>query len=91
MDRVPVKNIVFLYSELMGYNIGIIKTLSQIVTEKVTVIHWDKVKKSEYTLPSLDKTIFIERSKISNSDIATLLKTKNPNVVFSIGCKKLLG
>lgn len=80
-----MNNIVFLYSEVVGYLIPIFKSLVKDYNCNVTVIHWDKNKLKPYKLPSLDSVNFIKRSAHNFSSLNQLIKDIDPKLVYVSG------
>ena len=76
--------ILYLYSELCGYNISTMKALTK-KGAKVTVVHWDHKKLGEYNYRGNDEINEYKRSKLNRKDILELAKKINPNITVISG------
>ena len=76
--------ILYLYSEICGYNVATIKALID-KGAKVTLVHWDHKKLGKYTYKSIDGVNEYHRSKLTRKDILKLAKQINPNITVVSG------
>ena len=72
--------ILYLYSEVMGYNLSTIKNLIKSGAE-VFLVHWDKKKLSNYRLIEQDGLNIYSRSKISYEKLLNLAIEINPDKI----------
>ncbi len=76
--------ILYLYSEVMGYNLSTIKNLIKSGAE-VFLVHWDKKKLSNYRLIEQDGLNIYSRSKISYEKLLNLAIEINPDITVISG------
>jgi glycosyltransferase involved in cell wall biosynthesis len=76
--------ILFLHSEVMGYNISTIKKMIQNNIE-VSLVHWDHKKLSNYKIEALPNLKIYKRSEMSKEDITTLVKELKPDITVVSG------
>lgn len=69
--------ILYLYAEVMGYTLAIIRELAKRGIE-VHVIHWDHKKLTPYKAPSIYNVHFYNRSELSLKQIVELTKELAP-------------
>lgn len=74
--------ILYLYAELMGYNIPVLQELSSIHGANVHVVHWDKNKLTPYKAPQIDGVTYYNRSDFNDKKLKELAKTINPDLVY---------
>ena len=92
MSKAVNKRVLFLYAEVMGYTIAVLKALSALGFE-LHVVHWDKRKLTDYKRPQLPNTTFYPRSTMTPKNIAQLARSLDPaiTVVSGIQDKGYLG
>lgn len=74
--------ILYLYTELMGYNIPVIKELTKRYKAKVHLVHWDKGKLTPYIPPIIKDVVYYNRSEFNENDFIALAKQIKPNIVY---------
>jgi len=77
--------ILYLYSELIGYQIPIFEVYVRDYNAKVHVVSWDKNKLKPYNHPLVEGVSFYKRSKYSRSELLELTKIINPDIVYVSG------
>jgi glycosyltransferase involved in cell wall biosynthesis len=77
--------ILYLYSELVGYQIPIFEIYVNTYKAQVHVVSWDKNKLKPYTPPQLDDVIYYKRSEYSKYDILSLANEIIPDIVYVSG------
>jgi len=80
--------ILYLYAEVMGYNIPIFSNLVDKGFD-VHVVHWDHRKLSKYRVPSLDNVSFYNRSQYSTRGLIRLCKSLDPGLIVVSGWQDL--
>src|SRR6478735_2631009 len=78
-------NIVFFYSEVMGYTLAMIKSLVKDHGAQVHVVHWDKGTRSAFELPSLEGVFYYKRSAMSTQSLEELLDRLSPPLLYISG------
>lgn len=74
--------ILYLYTELMGYNIPVLKELCIRYNAEVHVVHWDKGKLTPYVPPIIEGVVYYKRSELKKEDFIKLANKINPNIVY---------
>lgn len=74
--------ILYLYSELMGYNLPVLKELSFKYGAKIHVISWDKKKLTPIKIPEIKGVKFYKRSQFDKNSIIQLAQELQPNLVY---------
>ncbi len=74
--------ILYLYAELMGYNIPVLQELSTSHNAQVYVVHWDKKKLTPYKAPQIDGVTYYNRSEFERNDFIELAQKINPDIVY---------
>lgn len=91
-------NIIYLYSELVGYQIPIINEYINTYGATVSVVHWDQKKLKPFTPTLSDGVIYYKRSEYTKSSLLELCNHIKPDIVYVSGwmdkdylfvCKKL--
>ncbi|MHA7108843.1 glycosyltransferase family 4 protein [Sunxiuqinia elliptica] len=77
--------LLYLYAELMGYQIPILKQLTQNYNAELHVVHWDHKKLTPYIPPVIDKVKYYKRSIFTQSKLKELVDSINPNLVYISG------
>lgn len=85
--RNPEKiRIVFLYTEVVGYVLGVIEELSSLdVGVSIDVIYRDKNKTSGYQLTEMEGVRFYPRSSLNIAGLVDLLKSRSPHIIYISG------
>ena len=77
--------ILYLYAELMGYQIPILKEYVEQYNAEVHVVHWDNKKLTPYKPPILDNVIYYNRSEYNKDQLKELAKSIEPEIVYISG------
>ena len=77
--------ILYLYAELMGYQIPILKEYTETYNAQVHVVHWDNKKLTPYIPPLINNVLYYNRSDYSIKKLKTLTKTIAPDIVYISG------
>lgn len=77
--------ILYLYSELMGYQIPIFKEYILNYGAEVHVIHWDKQKFTPYIPPVIDGVYYYKRSEYSTNQLQKLVTDIDPKIIYISG------
>jgi glycosyltransferase involved in cell wall biosynthesis len=77
--------ILFLYSEIVGYNISLFKELTSNYNSFVHVIHWDKNKIKPYNAEPIDNVFYYNRSSFSNEELYKFAFELAPDIVYVSG------
>jgi glycosyltransferase involved in cell wall biosynthesis len=78
-------NIVFFYSEVMGYTLAVIKSLVKDHGAEVHVVYWDKGIRSAFELPLLTGVQYYKRSEMTVTDLENLLSRLAPKILYVSG------
>ncbi len=78
-------NIVFFYSEVMGYTLAVIKSLVKDHGAQVHVVCWDKGTRSAFELPSLEGVFYYKRSEMNTQQLEELLDRLAPPLLYISG------
>ena len=76
--------ILYLYSEIMGYNIPIFELLSNLKHD-VHVVHWDHKKLSKYKHSNTQNIKYYKRSELKLEDIKNIANNINPDITVVSG------
>lgn len=77
--------ILYLYAELMGYQIPVFKELHDLSNADIHVVHWDKTKLTPYKAPSINKVTYYNKSEFNTNQLLLLVKKIHPNIVYISG------
>ena len=77
--------ILYLYSELMGYQIPVLKEYTLEYNAEVHVVHWDNKKKTPYIPPSIENVKYYDRSSLNYDGLSRLAEEINPSITFISG------
>ena len=77
--------ILYLYSELMGYQIPILKEYVTRYNAEVHVIHWDHKKLTPYKPPLFDNIYYYNRSDFSVKQLKEFVQNTKPDIVYISG------
>ncbi len=82
----PVKNIVYLYSEVMPYAISVMRALVQEFGIEIDCISWDNSRKKTPFVPANEKGItFHKRSEFNKETIIKFIEDRNPPFIYLSG------
>jgi glycosyltransferase involved in cell wall biosynthesis len=84
-DNQSQYSLVYLYSELMGYNIGTIRELAKVETLNVSVISWEKKKKTKYIKEEVDNVVFHSRNDFNTVELIAYLVTNKASYIYISG------
>lgn len=77
--------ILYLYSELVGYQMPVLKTYVDAYKAKVHVISWDKNKLKPYTPPDIENVFFTKRSAYNKKTLLDYCLAIKPDIVYVSG------
>lgn len=77
--------ILYLYSELMGYQIPILKEYVTKYNAEVHVIHWDHKKLTPYRPPLFDNVYYYNRSEFTVNQLKKFVLNTKPDIVYISG------
>lgn len=77
--------ILYLYSELVGYQIPILKSFVIDYNAEVKVISWDKKKMKPYQPPAVDGIEFLNRSDYNTKDLFEFTLSFSPDIIYVSG------
>lgn len=78
--------IVYLYSELVGYTEGTLRKITELKPDAhITAVYWDKKKLSSYKQEKIDRVQYIPRSSLSTRQLKDLLISLSPEIVYVSG------
>lgn len=90
--------IVYLYAEIMSYNVAVFKEYVANHNAEVHIVHWDIQKKTPYVAPNIEGVFYYGKSQFSPDMLLKFVKDLHPDIVFTSGwmdkvyvqtCKKL--
>jgi glycosyltransferase involved in cell wall biosynthesis len=77
--------ILYLYSELMGYQIPILREYVTKYNAEVHVIHWDQKKITPYKPPAFSNIFYYNRSDYSVKQLKEFVIKINPDIIYISG------
>jgi glycosyltransferase involved in cell wall biosynthesis len=77
--------ILYLYAELVGYQIPIFEVYVKKYFGEVHVISWDKKKLKPYIPPKINKVTYYHRSEYSNNQLLILATKIDPDIIYISG------
>jgi glycosyltransferase involved in cell wall biosynthesis len=77
--------ILYLYSEIVGYNIPCFKMLVDNYNCEVHVVHWNHKKLKPFTPPSINNVFFYDRTSFSTGELLSFSKELEPNLIMMSG------
>ena len=77
--------ILYLYSELMPYNIPVLEYYLSKYNADISVVSWDKKKVSPYVLNKIDNINFYNRSTFNLSKLISFINNFNPDIIYISG------
>jgi len=78
-------NIVYFYSEVMGYTLAVIKSLVKDHGANVHVVFWDKGVHTPFELPELEGVTYYKRSSMDKRSLEELLARLSPQLLYISG------
>lgn len=79
------KTILFLYSELMPYNLPWFRVLVKRYCAKVVVVHWDTQKLTPYVPPPIEGVVYYPRSAFNTAALLKLTDDVCPDLIYVSG------
>ena len=77
--------ILYLYSELVGYQIPIFKEYVNTYDAQVHVVSWDKKKLKPYTPSEIKGVTYYKRSSFSRHDLLNFVLELKPDIIYISG------
>ncbi len=77
--------IVYLYAEIMGYNVAVFKEYISNHQAEVHVVHWDQKKKTPYVPLELDNVFYYGKSQFDNTSLLQFVLKLQPDIIFTSG------
>lgn len=77
--------ILYLYSEIVGYNISSFKELVESYGSEVHVVHWNHKKLKPFKTPKIKNIIFHNRTNFSTKELMIFAKNINPQLIMMSG------
>ncbi len=77
--------VLYLYSEIMDYQIPILKEYVKSYGAEVHVIYWDKNKNTPYRIPDEEKITFHTRSSFDRQGLIEFVSGLKPDIVYISG------
>ncbi|MBK86636.1 MAG: glycoside hydrolase [Flavobacteriaceae bacterium] len=77
--------ILYLYAELMGYQIPVLKEYTLKYNANVHVVHWDHKKLTPYIPPKINNVHYYNRSSYDYEALLQLVKEIKPDISFISG------
>jgi glycosyltransferase involved in cell wall biosynthesis len=77
--------ILYLYSEIMGYQIPVLKELVRTYSAQVTVVHWDYRKLTPYTPAQMEGVTFYKRSTFDQKTLVEFVVELAPDITYVSG------
>lgn len=85
MNNKSKKHILYLYSELMGYQMPVLEELSYSYFSNIDVIHWDHKKKTSYQPKDIENVNYYKRSTFNDKELETFCQKVNYDIVVVSG------
>lgn len=77
--------ILFLYAEIMSYNVALFKEYVKSYNAEVYVVHWDKQKKTPYIAPEIEGVKYFGKSTFDLKTLINFTLQLQPNFVVTSG------
>lgn len=77
--------ILYLYAEIMGYQIPVLKQYVDEYNAEVDVVHWDHKKLTPYTPPNISGINYYKRSEYNLERLMDLATESKPDIVYVSG------
>ena len=74
--------VLYLYTEIMAYNMSTVKELVKLNSE-VHIIFKDKKRNTPFIIPKLKNVFFYRRSLFTKKKILNLIEVLNPHIVVT--------
>ena len=74
--------ILYLYTELMGYNLPVLRQLVERYGASIDVIHWNRNKLTPYKPDAIPGVTFHERAALTPAGMVELALKRSPQVVY---------
>ena len=79
-------NILYLYAELMGYQIPVLEEYVANYNANVHVVHWNHIKLTPYSPPSIKNVWYYKRTDFqSKQQLVKLALSVNPDIIYVSG------
>ncbi len=78
-------NIVYFYSEVMGYTMAVIRRLIEEHGATVHVVYWDKNKRTPFVLPEIEGVYYYKRSEMPLLQLEALILKTRPELMYISG------
>lgn len=79
------KEVVYLYSELMPYQVNVLNTLMDKYNCRITVFCWDKKRYTPFFFDSSHKINVIKRSEVNVKEMIEKIEAINPDIIYISG------
>ena len=78
--------IIYLYAELMPYQVIVFKELIKTYSAEIIAVHWDKKKLTPYELPITDGVIYKPKSFFkSKKELLNFVRLESPDIIYCSG------
>lgn len=77
--------VLYLYSELVGYQVPVLKTYVTDYNAEVHVVSWDKDKIKPYNPPYIPGVVYYKRSEFSTNALLLLCRRVGPDIIYISG------
>ena len=77
--------ILYLYSELMGYQIPVLKEYVITYNAEVDVVHWNHKKLTPYVPTAIDGVRYYDRSNFTLKQLNEFVNKSNPDIIYVSG------
>lgn len=77
--------ILYLYAELMGYQIPVLREYARRHGAQVHVVHWDHKKLTPYVPPVIENVAYYKRSEHDEAALLALADRISPDIIFISG------
>jgi len=77
--------ILYLYSELVGYQVSIFKEYVSAYNAQVHVVSWDKKKIKPYSPPPVDGVSYYKRSEFKKETLLQFVLELKPDIIYVVG------
>lgn len=84
MEHAKIK-ILYLYAEVMSYNVSVFREYVQNNNAEVHVVQWDKQKKTPYKAPEMQGVTYYNKSNFSEKSLFDLAQNLKPHLVVTSG------
>jgi len=74
--------VLYLYAELMGYQVPVLREYVDNYNAHVHVVHWGHKKLTPYIPPQLDHVTYYDRAQYTSHDLMKLARDIDPNIVY---------